>query len=398
MLETKTIQLFNSYLPQTENWVYHLLSSAENCEIHIAARRYLENEFYHPEFYFVDNRITQLTQSETSSLHNRIRNKVNRTISSLANKLKGAPEKYFVQYASNNNIQIAHAHFADVGWAYRNIASKLNIPYIVSFYGWDYEKLPFIKPEYISRYKELFQKVSGIICEGEHGKSILENYGCPSDKIHVAKLGVDLSKIKFYERIKSPNQLNLIQVASFSEKKGQIYAIEAVASVIKNYPNINLTLIGNANEPILKDSLEHTVKQYHLEDKIKFLPQVAYSELHKILNTYDVFIHPSCYAANRDCEGGAPIVLLDAQSTGMPVISTTHCDIPQEVLHGKTGLLSPEKNIAELAENIIRFYLMGQEEYNKYALAARKHVETNFNIGKNAKILESIYQRILDDH
>lgn len=39
-------------------------------------------------------------------------------------------------------------------------------------------------------------------------------------------------------------------------------------------------------------------------------------------------------------EGGAPIALLDAQATGLPVLSTRHCDIPFEVEHERTGLLA----------------------------------------------------------
>ncbi len=61
---------------------------------------------------------------------------------------------------------------------------------------------------------------------------------------------------------------------------------------------------------------------------------------------------PVATLKDMDCEGGAPVVLLDAQATGMPVISTTHCDIPDEVVHGETGLLSPEKDVGALAELI----------------------------------------------
>ena len=65
---------------------------------------------------------------------------------------------------------------------------------------------------------------------------------------------------------------------------------------------------------------------------------------------YHVFIQPSCYTATRDCEGGAPLVLLNAQATGMPVITTTHCDIPDEVIHNETGLLTAERDIEGLVD------------------------------------------------
>ena len=50
-----------------------------------------------------------------------------------------------------------------------------------------------------------------------------------------------------------------------------------------------------------------------------------------------------------DCEGGAPIVLLDAQATGLPIISTKHCDIPDEVSHKKSHFfISKITNIMSL--------------------------------------------------
>jgi len=93
-----------------------------------------------------------------------------------------------------------------------------------------------------------------------------------------------------------------------------------------------------------------------------------------------------------DCEGGAPIVLLDAQATGMPVISTTHCDIPEEVVHNKTGLLCPEKNIIALAEAMKFFYRMTQCDFDVFASAAREHVSANYNIILNAAKLQKIYE------
>ncbi len=96
-----------------------------------------------------------------------------------------------------------------------------------------------------------------------------------------------------------------------------------------------------------------------------------------------------------DCEGGAPIVLLDAQATGMPTISTNHCDIPDEVIHGNTGLLCKERDSSSIAQAIKTFYKMNQKEYNRYAKNARKHIEESYDIRKNAIKVMDIYNEIL---
>ena len=113
------------------------------------------------------------------------------------------------------------------------------------------------------------------------------------------------------------------------------------------------------------------------------------------MEDFDVFIHPSCYATDRDCEGGAPIILLNAQAVGIPVISTNHCNIPDEVIHQKTGLLSNEKDVQGLKKSILRFYKMENEEYQQFSKSALNHVQSDFDIKQNSKQLRKFYEELL---
>ena len=112
---------------------------------------------------------------------------------------------------------------------------------------------------------------------------------------------------------------------------------------------MHLTLIGNGkNRPKIMQFLEMN----NLKENISVINDISYASLHNFLDDYNVFIHPSCYTDDMDCEGGAPIVLLDAQATGLPIISTKHCDIPDEVSHKKSGFLADEKNNEQLSKYI----------------------------------------------
>jgi colanic acid/amylovoran biosynthesis glycosyltransferase len=287
-----------------------------------------------------------------------------------------------------------HSHFAPVAWSYLKLAKRLGIPHIVSFYGYDYESLPFRKPIWRQRYVQLFKDVDLILCEGSHGASILERNGCPSEKIRIMQLGVKADHIPFWKRIKMSGELHLLQVAAFTEKKGHQYTIDAFLETKRDCPNMTLTLVGN-NKQFIKSSLQKYVNKSQFGDKIQFLDAIDFCHLHEFMKNYHVFIHPSCYGENRDCEGGAPIVFLDAQATGMPVIATTHCDIPDEVIHEKTGLLSPEKDTQSLAASIRRFYFMSQVEYDGFSRKARRHVEENYDVTKKGQELRNLYEGIL---
>ena len=301
----------------------------------------------------------------------------------LARKLKNAPP------------DVIHTHFAHVGCAALPLAKQLGVPLVASFYGFDYEQLPTQKPNYRLLYQQLFQEASKIICEGEFGASILEKMGCPKEKLAVIHLGIEPQKVPVLQREKT-NKLRLLQAATFTEKKGYIYTLQAFHTALKTCPNMELTLVGEPHVSAIVTEVKDYIQQNKLAEKVQILDFVEYDQFYDFLATFDVFIHPSCYAKSRDCEGGAPIVLLDVQATGMPVISTTHCDIPGEVLHEKTGLLSPEKDVESIAKHIQRFYEMSNEAYQIFAKNARQHVENQFDVRKSGEQLYQLYESILN--
>ena len=52
---------------------------------------------------------------------------------------------------------------------------------------------------------------------------------------------------------------------------------------------------------------------------------------------------PSVTASDGDMEG-TPMALVDMAATGMPIISTTHSDIPEIIRHGETEFLAEERD------------------------------------------------------
>lgn len=290
----------------------------------------------------------------------------------------------------HQHIDLVHCHFAHVGWHYRRLARHLAAPLVVSFYGWDYVSLAQIDTVWTRRLATLFDEAACFLCEGSHGASLLREQGCPEDKIRVALLGVDVTSVPFVARAKHAGELRLVQVASFRDKKGHVDTVAAFADALASCPNMHLTLIG-ATDGSVQDAIKQLMRTKGLQGKVNLQSGIAPAALHAQLNDYQVFIHPSRHAEDGDCEGGAPVVLLDAQATGMPVISTTHCDIPQEVIDGQTGILCPERDVVGLSKAIQAFYAMDQGRYAMFSQAARKHVERHFDVRVCAAHVETIY-------
>jgi colanic acid/amylovoran biosynthesis glycosyltransferase len=381
----RVLHLFEEYLPNTVNWAFRLMDNLPEVQIVIGASRFLKTNFYSTKFQYLEFPIQSLEVRRNGLIEKILRR-------SLEAATKTYP-LYLRRYVGE--VDLVHSHFGPVGWAYLPTVLKINAPHIVSFYGWDYSYLPHTQPIWIERYRTLFQMAHRFICEGSSAADKLKGIGCPPEKVKVVRLGVDPHQIPFYRRNKVKNRLDLLQVATLTEKKGHQYTLKAFMQAFERCPNMTLTMVGGDPYWNLKPKLMDILRGSQAEPKVRMIDGIPFEQLHAFMKDFHVFIHPSCHTDSLDCEGGAPVVLLDAQATGMPVIATTHCDIPEVVADGTSGILSEEKNAALLADAITRFYSMGQEEYEGFARGARRHVEERYDIKKNAKVLRDIYQSLV---
>ncbi|NET34312.1 MAG: glycosyltransferase family 4 protein [Cyanothece sp. SIO1E1] len=396
MKEKKVLHLFNQYLPQTENWAYHLIRYTPAIRTLIAAKRYLRYNFYDSDFTFYFHPYGELDRLYESWGSEGMMGRAKQALYRAGKVLFGDMRKGLKTFIQEQKVDVLHAHFADVAWYYHELATKLELPLVISFYGWDYEMLSRMRPEFRHHIPSLFQRAAAIICEGPYGANLLAEKGCPKNKLHVVPLGVEVEQIPFFRRDKPQSALRLLQIASFTEKKGQLTTLMAVKATLPTCPGLRLTFVGGANQPSYKEFIGKEVERLGLAEVVEILDHLDFAALHNFMRDYQVFIHPSRHAANGDCEGGAPIVLLDAQATGMPVISTKHCDIPSEVVDGQTGHLANEQDHIALAGYIRIFYEMPQADYEKMARAARQHVENEFDIKANAVKLGEVYAQLLE--
>lgn len=384
------LHLFESYLPYAQNWAFRMMYNLRSTKNYVAALEYANPQFKVPEFNFIENpdyadhQLIKGAEEQEAGLWAKLFSR------SKSNILFSKYLSHLAAEMSCHKIDMIHAHFAHTAWYFLPLKKITGKPLIVSFYGFDYESLPFTYPKWLDRYKTLFSEADLFICEGSHGASILEKYGCPSEKILIVHLGIDFIKTPYFERVKEPGKLNLIQMSNMAEKKGHIYTLQAFVKALPYCPEMTLTLVGAGNDELKKQLVEFCL-QHDILSKVKFIDQIDSAGMYEFLKEFDVMIQPSTYAANRDCEGGAPVVLLDAQATGMPVISTRHCDIPEEVLHGVTGLLSEERDTDDLALSIRAFYEMGREDYKRFAQNARVHVKNHFDVKHTSQIMDELY-------
>lgn len=389
----RVLHLFHLYLPHTMNWAFRLMMDAPGTSPWVAAPWIVRNTYYTPAIRpFVGPLQSAMGMLPVDEWQwRRFWNLLVRTERPL-----GWYRSWLHKQLQANRPDVLHAHFGPVGCDYLNLAGSLDLPLVTSFYGYDYESVPFQKPAYREKYLHLFQHAAAITCAGPHGRAVLMQQGCPAERLHILPMSMRPAEFPFITRHKQPDSLHLVQVASFTEKKGFADTLEGVRLALPLCPGLRLTIAGEPSDPALVRALRAYIRANQLDRVVQWLDFVPHDSMAAFLQDFDVFIQPSCYSRVRDCEGG-PVSILEAQSGGMPVIATEHFDIPQEVIHGTTGLLAPEKAPEVLARHIVQFYRMDNETYQTYSQAAAAHVRAHFDVADTGKRLRGVYDTVLQN-
>ena len=300
----------------------------------------------------------------------------------------------YAQAMRERGICLLHAHFGDEGFRLLTVRAILEIPMVVSFYGYDVSELPRRGPLGRWRFwlKVLFLMADRILAEGPYMRKSLIRLGCPPHKVQVQHLGVDIRKLPFAVRQFPLNgPIRILIAASFREKKGIQYGIAAFGRVASKRNRLELVIVGDGP---LRPQIEHQIAQLGLGDRVLLMGYQPHERLIAIAQESHIVMAPSVTASNGDTEGGAPVFLIEAQAMGLPVIATRHADIPEVVQDGKTGYLVAERDIDTLAERL-EYLLDHPGLWPELGTNGRQHVEASFSLEQQVKYLENIYDELL---
>lgn len=153
------------------------------------------------------------------------------------------------------------------------------------------------------------------------------------------------------EKIKKSYDINdeqfvILSISRLVRRKGIEYLIQAVRDM--NDKNVRLLIIGEGPE---KEKLQSIVSLYGMRNRAFFLGNVKdISSFYAIANVSALVSYS--IPEEGDFEG-LGLVLLEAQSYGLPVIGSDSGGIPEAFEHEKTGLLVPPQNIEKIKEALV---------------------------------------------
>jgi len=170
-------------------------------------------------------------------------------------------------------------------------------------------------------------------------------------------------------------------VSNFRPVKRVDDLVYAMCMVTKTAPKAKLMLIGDGPE-------RHRVER--LIDKMDLRRNVVLtgyrSDVPDLLRCVDTLVLPS------ETES-APLTILEAMSTGLPVIATRVGGIPEIVEDGHNGFLVPLKHPEDIAEKILELHA-DRDRLRRMGEAARETVLERYSTDKVVRQYMDVYERV----
>ena len=229
-------------------------------------------------------------------------------------------------------------HIQAVGNGMPAFFAKLvfKVPYVVWGQGNDvYLSWPFKKA--IS--KIVLSNADFVIALTDHMKEKMQEI-CMRP-VKVISNGIDIKKFHSDKKRESISELTIMFVGRLDPIKGVKYLIQAM-SIVKNYQNIKLIVIGDGEE---KKELKELVSMLNLSDCVYFTGLIDNEKIPEYMSQADIFVLPSL-------SEGFPVASLEAMASGLPIVATNVGGLPDIIEDGVNGYLVEPRNPVQLAEKI----------------------------------------------
>jgi alpha-maltose-1-phosphate synthase len=173
-----------------------------------------------------------------------------------------------------------------------------------------------------------------IVVASEFVRHTLLKAGTLNASISVAPYGAPATSSVKTRSSASEGTLRVVFVGTLSQRKGISYLLRA-AELLGS--RIKLTLIGRR---VGECNVLDDVLRVH-----RWIPSLSHSELLQEIGRHDVMVFPSLFE-------GLALVLLEALSQGVPVITTPHTGALDFLSDGEDGFIVPIRDVGAIVEKL----------------------------------------------
>lgn len=295
--------------------------------------------------------------------------------------------------------ELVHVHFATDAVALWPALQRLGLPVLVTLHGYD-----------INVHRQWWEQGHGGRAGRSYPQRLLQmarspqvrfvavsqavretamRYGLDGHKLHVHYIGVDVQRFRPEGPGAGARAPRILFVGRMVEKKGGHHLIHAFAALRRQLPQAELAMIGDG--PLLA-SYQALARQ--LGVPVEFMGRQGADVVRAEFARARVFCLPSVTAADGDAEG-LPIVIMEAQAMGVPVVTSARGGATEGIVDGESGLAFGEGDRHALTQALARV-LSDAPLADRMAQRARRFAELRFDIRACTAGLEQRYDECVE--
>jgi glycosyltransferase involved in cell wall biosynthesis len=178
-------------------------------------------------------------------------------------------------------------------------------------------------------------------------------------------------------RVAEPQHLIAVAMMRSGVKFDSFKFLAAALALLPDLP-WHLTIVGHGP---LMESVKELFRGF-TPNQLRWVGEVAPETVSDYLRQASIYVWPGCGEAYG-------LAYLEAQAAGLPVIAQAAAGVPEVVVHGKTGLLVPEGDIAGFA-SAIRRWINDPGERAVFGGRARAFVHSERSLDNAAERLHGL--------
>ena len=303
-------------------------------------------------------------------------------------------EKYLQEFIEKLNenydlksFDVIHAHYWLSGLVAKHISNEFNIPFVFTAHSLgvfldgynkervDCEKLIMTSSNYITASSNFEQNL------------ISESYQIDKNKIKKITPGID--RLLFAPDLSANRKNIFLSIGRIQQQKGQRVTIDFLNNFRKVENDFVCYFIGgpsgNSGKEYLVE-LKEQVVELNLETHVKFLENLPQTKIKELLNESKLLIHTSQFETFG-------LVAIEANSMGVPVLSTNSGSFPEIIFSGVNGYLA-DNLVDGNVNNYVRDLLRDNKTFEE-AMFNCIEKSKNYDWKITARDIEEIYRIIV---
>lgn len=295
----------------------------------------------------------------------------------------------FVSLLATRDVELVHCHAAMGGSFFRKnifamIAGLKGIPVVLHLHGSEMKPFYAAQRPWVQRFiRRRLEAVSRVFVLSESWKTFIASIAPNARAVVVPN----------YVRVPSevPEKGEPVEIAFLGligPRKGTKDLIRAFRGVHQDYPEVRLTIAGNAGPGDLEDA-KALVSELGLDDVVTFPGWVSGAEKDEIVLRSHIYCLPSY-------NEGLPMGILEAMAAGLAVVTTTVGGIPDLITNGEDGYLVAPGDIQGLEKALkalVSDKALRQRIIDNARRVVKAHNSADVVIGK----IRAIYREILEE-